>query len=77
MAALRGHMQAFLSGSVAALAFGYYRVHQDIWRAADEVDSRIQALGQEAVASQAALQARVSALEDELKVASAAPKASN
>ncbi|KAL3905863.1 MAG: hypothetical protein SGPRY_010761 [Prymnesium sp.] len=75
MAALRGNLQAFLAGSVSTLAFGYYRLHQDVWRAAEQVDERIKAVGEEAVATHVALQARVDALEDELKKLRAAPKA--
>jgi hypothetical protein len=63
---LRHHFQSFLTGGVAALAFGYYRVHQDVWRAAEAVDARIDALGQETVSSTTALQERVKALEHEV-----------
>lgn len=71
---IRGHFQAFLTGGVSALAFGYYTLHQDIWRAAEAVDDRLQRLGKETVATQAALQARVDTLENEVKRLSAAPK---
>ena len=37
---MRHHLQSFLTGSVAALAFGYYRVHQDVWYAAEAVRQR-------------------------------------
>ena len=37
---MRQHLQSFLTGSVAALAFGYYRVHQDVWYAAEAVQQR-------------------------------------
>ena len=37
---MRQHLQSFLTGSVAALAFGYYQVHQDVNRAADAVQQR-------------------------------------
>ena len=37
---MRQHLQSFLTGSVAALAFGYYRVHQDVWYAAEAVRQR-------------------------------------
>lgn len=63
---LRHHFQSFLTGGVAALAFGYYRVHQDVWRAAEAVDVRLDALGRETVSSHATLQARVKALEQEV-----------
>lgn len=66
-AQLRHHLQSFLAGGVAALAFGYYRVHQDVWRAAEAVDSRLDSLGRETVGSHAALQARVVALETEVQ----------
>ena len=59
---------------MTALAFGYYNLHRDVWQAAGEVDVRLKDLGQESVATHAALQARVSALEDELKKLSAAGK---
>ena len=39
---MRQHLQSFLTGSVAALAFGYYRVHQDVWYAAEAVEQRRQ-----------------------------------
>ena len=63
---LRHNLQAFLTGGVTALGFGYFKLHQDIWQAAESVDGRISALGSETVASQSALFARVTALEDEL-----------
>jgi len=66
MAAIRHHFQSFLTGGVAALGFGYYKLHQEVWRAAAVVDGRLDALGRETVSSQAALQARVAALEKEL-----------
>ena len=74
---IRHHLQSFLAGGVAALSFGYYRVHQDVWEAAEAVDSRLDRLGRETVSSQAKLQARVVALEGEvskLKGAIAASK---
>ena len=33
MSALRHHFQSFLVGGVTALSFGYYVVHQDVWKA--------------------------------------------
>lgn len=63
---LRYHFQSFLTGGVAALGFGYYRVHQDVWLAAEAVEARIDALGRETVASNTALQERVKALEHEV-----------
>eukprot|EP00316_Scyphosphaera_apsteinii_P014289 CAMPEP_0119312496 /NCGR_PEP_ID=MMETSP1333-20130426/26674_1 /TAXON_ID=418940 /ORGANISM="Scyphosphaera apsteinii, Strain RCC1455" /LENGTH=62 /DNA_ID=CAMNT_0007317125 /DNA_START=93 /DNA_END=281 /DNA_ORIENTATION=+ len=51
---------------MAALAFGYYRVHQDVWQAAEAIDSRLDALGRETITSHASLQARVNELEKEL-----------
>ena len=52
-------------------------MHQDVWEAAEAVDSRLDRLGRETVSSQAKLQARVVALEGEvskLKGAIAASK---
>ena len=63
---LRQNFQSFLTGGVVALAFGYYRVHQDIYVAAGAVDARIEALGSETVSSVAAMQKRVKALEQEV-----------
>jgi BMFP domain-containing protein YqiC len=62
-AQIRHHLQSFLAGGVAALSFGYYRLHQDVWQAASAVDSRLDLLGRETVTSQVALQARVDSLE--------------
>ena len=59
-------MQAFLVGGITALAFGYYRVHQDVWSSAALVEKRIHELGHETVATQTAFEARVAALEKEL-----------
>lgn len=63
---LRHNLQAFLAGGVAALSFGYYRVHKDVWTAAEAVDSRLAKLGNAATSSQKALQARVDALENQV-----------
>ena len=63
---IRQHFQSFLAGGLAALSFGYYRLHQDVWQAAQAVDTRIDALGRETVGSHATLNARISALENEL-----------
>ena len=65
-AQIRHNMQSFLAGSVAALAFGYYRLHQDVWQAAGEVTGNLNSMGSETVTSHAALQARVIALEADL-----------
>ena len=74
---LRGNLQAFLTGGVTALAFGYFRLHQDVYRASDAVAVRLQALGEESTTTHKALQARVDTLEDELKkLKSALPAAS-
>ena len=59
-------MQSFLLGAVTAFGFGFYRIHQDVWTAAEAVDSRLSMLGSETVGSQKKLQARVGALEDEI-----------
>ena len=63
---LRQQLQAFTLGGISALSFGYYQVHQDVWRAAEAVDSRLDTLGKEAVGGQATLQKRVGALEGEI-----------
>lgn len=63
---IRHHLQAFLSGGVAALSFGYYQVHQDVWKTASVVDSRLAALSSELVGSQAILKGRIVALEGEI-----------
>lgn len=63
---VRHHLTSFLAGGVAALSFGYYRLHQDVWQAAGAVDSRLHDLGSESVSSQQALVARVAALEGEV-----------
>ena len=73
-AQLRGNFQAFLTGGVAALAFGYYQLHQDVWRAADAVESRLEVVGRESVSTHAALQTRVNALEDGIKRLKATPE---
>ena len=65
-AQLRNHLQSFLLGGVSAFGFGYYRVQKDVWTAAEAVDSRLAALGEEAVRSQSALLSRVGALEGEI-----------
>jgi hypothetical protein len=65
---IRHHLQSFLAGGVAALSFGYYRVHQDLWLSAEAVDSRLERLGREVVSSQATLQARIVALEGEVSM---------
>ena len=67
MSALRHHFQSFLVGGVTALSFGYYVVHQDVWKASERVEDRVAALGRETVSANAALQQRVQALEDELR----------
>ena len=63
---VRNHLQSFLAGAVAALSFGYYRVHQDVWRAAEAVDGRLGALATEVSSSHAVLQTRIDELEVEL-----------
>ena len=76
---IRDHLKSFLTGTVAALAFGYYNLHQDVHRAADGVSGRIDSLGQETVGANAALAKRVAALEAEvlrLKAAAAAASSS-
>lgn len=65
-AQIRNHLQSFLLGGVAALSFGYYRLHQDVYMAAEAVESRLGTLGKETVRSQATLQARLDALEGEV-----------
>ena len=65
-AQIRHHFQFFLLGGVTALGAGYYRVHQDVWSAAEAVDSRLDTLGKSAVSGQSALQKRVVALEGEV-----------
>ena len=59
-------MQSFLLGGVTALGIGYYRIHQDVWQAAEAVDSRLDTLGKEAVSTSATLKKRVGALEGEI-----------
>ena len=59
-------MSSFLAGGVSALAFGYYTVHQDVWKAAELVDDRLSSVARETVSAQEALQARVLALEGEV-----------
>ena len=66
MPQLRDHVRAFLAGSVAALSFGYYRVHQDLWQTAELVGGRLESLNRETVSSQETLQARVVTLEAEV-----------
>ena len=66
MAAIRQHMQSFLLGGVTSLGFGYYFIHQDVWSAAEAVDSRLASLGGDMVAGHKALQKRVGALEGEI-----------
>ena len=65
-AQIRNHFQSFLTGGIVALSFGYYRMHQDIWRAAEAVDTRLDHLGRESIGAQATLQARMTALEAEV-----------
>lgn len=65
-AQLRNHLQALLTGGVAALSLGYYRLHHDVWDAAAAVDARLDALGAEAVATSAHLEQRVATLEAEV-----------
>ena len=65
-AQIRHHFQFFLLGGVTALGAGYYRVHQDVWSAAEAVDSRLDTLGKSAVSGQSALQKQVVALEGEV-----------
>ena len=48
------------------MSFGYYRVHQDLWQAAEAVDSRLENLGRDAVSSQSTLLKRVGTLEDDV-----------
>lgn len=64
---IRQHMLSFFAGGVSALSFGYYQLHQDVWRAADLVDSHLGSLGRETVSSQTVLLKRVGALEAETK----------
>ncbi len=66
MAALRHNLQSFLLGGVTALSFGIYKINQDVWTAAEAVDSRLATLGKESVSSQDKLLARVTALEGEV-----------
>lgn len=65
-AQIRHNLQAFLAGGTAALAFGFYQVDKDVWKAAELVDARLDSVSREAVSAQAALQERVVALEGEL-----------
>ena len=63
---IRHSLSSFLAGGVSALAFGYYTVHQDVWKAAELVDSRLGSVARETVSAQETLQARVLALEGEV-----------
>lgn len=40
-AQLRNHLQSFLTGGVTALCFGYYRLHQDVYHAAEAVPQHV------------------------------------
>ena len=66
MAAIRHNLQAFLLGGVTAFGYGYYHINNNVWNAAEAVDSRLTKLGEEAVSSQKAVLKRVEALEDEV-----------
>ena len=63
---IRHSLSSFLAGGASALAFGYYTVHQDVWKAAELVDDRLGSVARETVSGQQALQARVLALEGEV-----------
>lgn len=63
---IRQHFQSFLAGGIVALSAGYYKLHQDIWHAAEAVDTRLDHLGRESIGAHSALQARVSSLETEV-----------
>ena len=51
---------------MTAFGFGYFRIHQDVWEAANLVDGRLVTVGTEAVSAASSLQKRVGALEAEV-----------
>ena len=65
-AQIRHNLQSFLLGGVTALSVGYYRVHQDIWTAAEAVDTRLNEIGTATVSTQNSVLKRIGALEGEV-----------
>lgn len=64
--ALRSNLCSFFAGACIAGAAGYYRLHQDVYRAGAAVDTAVQQLHERVHALRRSTDDKVSKLEDEL-----------
>lgn len=65
---IRHNLQAFLAGGVASLSLGVYWVWKDVIVSSDRVQDRLTKVGTEMVSTSQALEARVVALEGEVRM---------
>jgi len=62
----RVKLGAFLVGAAAASFGGYYRLEQDVWKSSEAIEDAVLGLQGDMIATQKALQARITKLEARL-----------